>query len=117
MKKRVVITGGHLTPALAVIEELQKRQDWEIYFVGRRYAMEGDKTPAVEAEIIHKKGIFFQAIEAGRWQRRFTRYTLQSLLKVQRGFWQAWRFLRKVKPRIILSFGSYVSVPVVVAGW
>ncbi|MFH1840785.1 MAG: UDP-N-acetylglucosamine--N-acetylmuramyl-(pentapeptide) pyrophosphoryl-undecaprenol N-acetylglucosamine transferase [Candidatus Shapirobacteria bacterium] len=115
--RKIVITGGHLTPALAVIEQLQKRGEWQIYFVGRRYAMEGDKTPSIESEVIPKMGIFFEAIDAGRIQRRFTRYTLLALMKVPWGFWQAWRLLEKFKPKVVLSFGGYVSVPVVIAAW
>ena len=37
--RKLVITGGHLTPALAVIDEIRAR--WarvEILFVGREYA-------------------------------------------------------------------------------
>jgi UDP-N-acetylglucosamine--N-acetylmuramyl-(pentapeptide) pyrophosphoryl-undecaprenol N-acetylglucosamine transferase len=116
MKRRIVVTGGHVTPALAVIDQLQKRR-WEIYFIGRRYAMEGDRTLSVESKIVPQKGVFFEAIEAGRLQRRLTRYTFPALLKVPWGFFQAWRLLRKIRPRIILSFGGYVSVPVVVMGW
>ena len=66
--KKIVITGGHLTPALAVIEELQKRGGWRILFIGRKQAMEGDPTPSVESQIVPKKGIPFVTIDAGRVQ-------------------------------------------------
>lgn len=106
-----------MTPALAVIEELQKRGGWEIIFFGRKHAAEGDKTPSIESRIVPEKGTFFVPIEAGRIQRRFTRHTIPALLKIPFGFFQAFYYLAKFRPDIILSFGGYVSVPIIIAGW
>lgn len=117
MKKRVVITGGHLTPALAVIEELQKQGGWEIFFLGRKYAAEGDKTPSLESEIIPSKGINFIVFNPGRVQGKFTPYTIPAAFRIPLGFLEALYYLISLRPKLILSFGGYVSVPVVVAGW
>jgi len=116
MERKVVITGGHLTPALAVIEELKKRK-WEIIFIGRKHAAEGDKTPSVESEIIPKMGIPFFPLDAGRVQRRFTRWTIPALLRIPVGFFQAFLYLLRLRPTVVLSFGGYVSVPVVFSAW
>jgi len=115
--RKIAITGGHLTPALAVIEELQQRGGWQILFFGRKHTAEGDQTPSMESQIIAEEEIPFVPIEAGRIQRRFTRHTIPALLKIPLGFIQAFYYLVKFHPDIILSFGGYVSVPVVVAGW
>ena len=115
--KRVVITGGHLTPALAVIKELRKREDWSIVFIGRQYAAEGEKVPSAESEIIPPLEIPFYPIQAGRIQRRFTRWTIPALLRVPLGFFHSLLILTQVKPRVVLSFGGYLSVPVVLAAW
>lgn len=115
--KKIVITGGHLTPAIAVIEALKAEGNWEIYFFGRKYAMEADKTPSVESNIIPTLDIPFFPLVVGRLQRHFTRYGLPSLLKIPIGFFQAFFLLLKVRPSLILSFGGYVSVPTVLAGW
>ena len=114
---KIVITGGHLTPSLLVIEELQKRDDWEIFYFGRKYATEGDKSPSLEAKIIPQKGIHFLPLNAGRLQQKFTRYTFIAFLRIPFGFLQAFFYLLKIKPNIVLSFGSYVSVPVVFSAW
>lgn len=115
--KRIVITGGHFTPALAVIEELKRRGGWSIYYFSRKYAFEGKNILAEEFLEIPKTGVKYVSIIAGRLQRRFTRYTLPSLFKIPIGFFQSLYYLWQIKPDIILSFGSYSSTPVVIAGW
>lgn len=112
-----MITGGHLTPALAVIEELQKQSGWEIYFFGREHATEGDKAFSVESQVIPPMGIKFIAIAAGRLQRRFTRYTIPAALRLPMGFFQALYHLARIRPAVILSFGGYLGVPAIMAGW
>ena len=42
---KIVIIGGHLSPALAVIEKLKNA---EIYYLGRKYTFEGDKAISLE---------------------------------------------------------------------
>jgi UDP-N-acetylglucosamine--N-acetylmuramyl-(pentapeptide) pyrophosphoryl-undecaprenol N-acetylglucosamine transferase len=112
---KVVITGGHLTPALASIEELKKHSGVEVIFIGRKTTFEGDKTPSAESVIIPQMGIKFYSLTTGRLQRKFTRHTLPSLLKIPYGFAQAIGILREVRPDVVLSFGGYLAVPVVAA--
>jgi len=114
---RIVITGGHLTPSLLVTKELQKRGNWQVFYLGRRYITEGDKTPSLESKLIPKAGANFLPLFAGRLQQKFTRYTITAFLRIPLGFLQAFYYLLKIKPDIVLSFGSYVSVPVVFAAW
>lgn len=115
--KKIVITGGHLTPALAVIQELKKRGGWEVYFIGRKYATEGSKVVSAESKIISDMGVKFFPLFTGRLQRRFTRYTIPSLFRIPLGFFQSFWLLFKIRPDVLCSFGGYVSVPVVVVGW
>lgn len=114
---KVAVTGGHLTPALATIEELRKKDKVEIVFFGRAHAMEGEKAPSAESVIIKQLKIPFYAISAGRLQRRFTEYTIPAFLRTPWGLFQALTILLKEKPDVILSFGGYIALPVVYAGW
>jgi len=109
----LVVTGSHLTPALAVIDELKKRGEKKIYYLGRRYTLEGVKIPSVESRLLPKKGVKFIPIPAGRLQRRFTRYTIPSLLRIPLGILASFYYLLKIRPKAVISFGGYVSVPVV----
>lgn len=117
MKRKIVLTGGHLTPALATIEELKSRKDWEIFYFGRKYNFEGKKIISEEYLSIPKTGAKFINITTGRLQRKFTRFTFLSLIKIPFGLFQSLIELIKIKPVLVLSFGSYVSVPVVFLAW
>lgn len=110
---KIVIIGGHLTPALSVIEALPS--DAEVLYVGRKNALEGDKALSLEYETITKKGIAFENIRTGRLQRSMTRHTIPSLARVPFGFFSAFRILRKFKPDVVVGFGGYVSFPIITA--
>lgn len=114
---RILVTGAHFTPASAVIREFKKSKDLEIIYVGRKTTMEGDNTLSAESKILPQMGIKFIPITTGRLQRAFTLYTIPSLFKIPIGFIQSLLIMFLEKPDVILSFGGYISVPVVFAGW
>lgn len=115
--KKVAICGGHVTPALALIEKLEAQKEIEIIFFGRMYTAEGAKTRSAEYKIISAKNIKFVAITAGRLQRKFTGHTFGAIAKIPVGFFQSLYFLIKHRPAVVVSFGGYVSLPVVIAAW
>ena len=123
MKKkiRIVLTCGHAgTTALATIEELLRRTDkfeWEIYWIGPDKALEGSRIPSLESKVFPKLGVFFHPIIAGRLQRNFTIWTIPSLMKVPIAFFHAVYHIFKIKPKVILSFGGYASLPIVIIGF
>lgn len=105
--------GGHFSPALAVIEQMPK--DWDAVLVGRKFTFEGDTALSLEYQTAKRLGLQFETITTGRLQRKFTQHTLSSLMKMPVGILQAKKILARCKPDVILSFGGYVSVPVVLA--
>ncbi len=117
MKKKIFITGGHITPAIAIIEELGTRADIDIVFIGRKYALEGDTLPSAEYELITAKHIRFLVITTGRLQRSFTGQTILSLLKIPVGFVQSFIYCLRERPALVVSFGGYIALPVAVAAW
>src|SRR3990167_6307734 len=110
---KIVIACGHLTPALSVIEELPKEA--EVIYIGRKYALEGDKAVSLEYETIKKKEIPFIAVKTGRIQRKLTKHTIPSLLKIPYGLIQSIAVLQKIKPDVVIGFGGYVSFPVLLS--
>ena len=101
-KIRIVITGGHLTPALAVIDKLRSvHPDWEMIFIGRTQ----------EQEEIKKRNLRFYAITTGKLQ------TFTSLLKFPIGFVQSCWYLLRCFPTVVITFGGYISFPVAMCAW
>ena len=107
---KVVIVGGHLAPALSVIEVLPK--DTEILFIGRKYALEGDNALSLEYKTITSMNISFVGLNTGRLQRKLTKFTFFSLMKLPFGIIKSFLILLKFKPDVVVGFGGYVSIPV-----
>ncbi len=114
--KTIFITGGHVTPALALMDELSGG-DIAVTFIGRKYAVEGKRHTAAEYDVVRQRGIRFLPISAGRLQRTLTFHTIPSLFKVPIGFIQALWYVLMQRPSVIVSFGGYVGLPVALAGW
>lgn len=120
-----MVTGAHFTPAQAVIEELLKvgfrgkglGSNIDIVYVGRKYTREGDKSLSVESQVLPELGVKFIPIVAGRIRRSLDIHTLFSLIKIPIGFIQSFYIVLKEQPEIVISFGGYVGVPVVISAW
>ncbi len=104
--------GGHFSPALATIQNLSP--DDRVLVIGRKYSLEADKTIALEYQLAQKLGIPYISITTARLQRKFSKHTILSLLKLPFGFLQAYKILHNFKPDVVLSFGGYISIPVVI---
>lgn len=111
---KVVVIGGHLSPAFSVIQELEGE---DILLIGRKHPLEGDKALSLESQFAQSHGITFKSITTGRLQRRFTRYTVSSLFKFPKGLAQAMKILRDFKPDIVIGFGGYLQVPIITAAY
>ncbi len=103
-------TAGHINPALAVAEELRRRDiDTKILFAGNPNGM--------EARLIPQAGYAFEPIEVAGLQRKL------SLENIKRNFKAAYllaksskrakRIISDFKPDIVMGTGGYVSGPIV----
>jgi len=117
--KKIIITGGHVTPALAVIDFIKRTHpDTEIVFVGRKYNNNRENTESFEYKEIRRRSIKFHHLVTGRLTRSISLQTITNLFTIPWGFAQAWQLLHSEKPDMILSFGGYLAVPVaLVASW
>lgn len=113
-----MIVGGHMTPALAVVEELAKEDFINIVWVGHKHSQTGDKRPSAEYRVTKSKEIRFVHLSAGKLWRRWTFPTLLKGLKniflIPIGFIRATYILLKEKPDVIISFGGYLAIPLIV---
>ncbi len=110
---RIVIagggTGGHVLPALSVIEELERRGvPMELLWIGSKNGVEGNEARA--------KGIPFRAVATGKFRRYPDIKTVTDAARVPLGVPQAWWILRGFRPDVIFSTGGYVSTPSVIGG-
>ncbi len=114
--RRILITGGHLTPALAVIDHLQQNHpDLEIHFAGIEYTQQGKSQRSHEKESVSKRDIPFHSFQA---TRLFPFTITNALSKVPQfidSIRRAHSLLGNVQPNAMLSFGSYVAVPIALA--
>ena len=108
--KKIVLTGGgtagHVTPNLALLPYL-KEKGCTIDYIG---SYEG-----IEKGLIETAGIPYHGISSGKLRRYFDLKNFSDPLKVMKGFFEARKLLKKLKPDIVFSKGGFVSVPVVLA--
>ncbi|MCL5675938.1 MAG: UDP-N-acetylglucosamine--N-acetylmuramyl-(pentapeptide) pyrophosphoryl-undecaprenol N-acetylglucosamine transferase [Patescibacteria group bacterium] len=114
---KILITGGHITPALAVIEKLiQTMPDVQIIFAGRKTTTENDSSLSWEYQLITKiPRVYFVNLITGRYRRFLSFYTIVSFFKIPVGIVQSAILLNNKKPDAVLTFGGYLGVPVVFA--
>jgi UDP-N-acetylglucosamine--N-acetylmuramyl-(pentapeptide) pyrophosphoryl-undecaprenol N-acetylglucosamine transferase len=115
----ILLTGGHAaTTAASVVKEIKKTNpNWNLYWVGPISAVEGNLVPTLASQIMPELGVKYIPIITGRLQRKFTIWTIPSLLKIPYGVFNAFKIINSIKPKIIISFGGYASVPLCLAGW
>lgn len=107
---KILITGGHFTTAIATIEELLKSVGkGNIYFVGRKRSMEGDKTFSVEYRRATELRLQFFPLTTGRIVRQVNEFTLVNLAKFVFGFFQSLYLIVRIRPDVICSFGGYIG--------
>ena len=109
---KIILTGGHHTSALVVAQKLQQKGS-SIYWFGHKYTMKGAKNISAEARDVASAGIPFYNL----WAGKFHKGKILDFLKLPIGFLQTLFLLLKIKPHLIVSFGGYLSVPAVIAGW
>lgn len=114
MKEKFILTGGgtmgSVTPLLAVAEELRKRGgEAEFLWIGTK--------SGPEKKIIESHNIKFMAIPAGKFRRYFSWKNFVDPFLILAGFFKSLWLIFKFKPRMILSAGGFVAVPVVWAAW
>jgi UDP-N-acetylglucosamine--N-acetylmuramyl-(pentapeptide) pyrophosphoryl-undecaprenol N-acetylglucosamine transferase len=91
--------------------------DWQINYIGRKNNSSTDNTPSIESKIIPTLGIKFYSINCGKLDRRWLPNTIKGLPQTVKSIFKSSNLIKKIKPDIIVSFGGYVSVPVIINGF
>ncbi len=107
---RILITaggsGGHISPALGIARVLQKENHTICFFTTKGLGEAYIKQHGFEVQALNLEGLL------GRGPLLF----LVALLKMIPALFFSFRYIQRWQPDIIVGFGGYGSVPVVMAG-
>lgn len=111
---KLLVTGGHLTPALSLIDYARSMSD-EIIFVGRKFANTKKSQESREKAEIENRGGIFYSIATVKIQRHQKIKSFMTILGILPAIVTSIRILKSHQPDVVVSFGGYVAVPVVIA--
>ena len=108
--KKIVLTGGgtagHVTPNLALIPSLKER-GYDIHYIG--------SYQGIEKKLIEDANIPYSGISSGKLRRYFDLRNFSDPFRVIKGYEEACKLLKELKPDVVFSKGGFVAVPVVMA--
>jgi len=100
-------TGGHVIPALAIAQEIQKLYHAEVLFIGTARGIENRLVPAA--------GFPLQLIEVGALNRVSLATRLRTALGLPVAIWDSRRILSEFQPDVVIGVGGYASGPAMLA--
>jgi UDP-N-acetylglucosamine--N-acetylmuramyl-(pentapeptide) pyrophosphoryl-undecaprenol N-acetylglucosamine transferase len=100
-------TGGHVIPAIAIAQELQKRYAAEVLFIGTERGLEGRLVPAA--------GFPLQFVKVGALNRVSLATRLKTAFDLPRAVFSAGRMLSQFQPDVVIGVGGYASGPAMLA--
>ncbi|MGN0160164.1 MAG: undecaprenyldiphospho-muramoylpentapeptide beta-N-acetylglucosaminyltransferase [Lachnospiraceae bacterium] len=108
--KKIILTGGgtagHVTPNIALLPSL-KEAGFDVEYIG---SIDG-----IERKLIEEFNIPYHGISTGKLRRYLDVKNLTDPFKVLKGYQDALKLMKELKPDIVFSKGGFVSVPVVLA--
>lgn len=103
------VTGGHIYPAIAIGDRFREADpSCEIIYIA--------SGEPLEKSITEKAGYELHEVESSPFYRNNPLLMIKTLFRTLKGRSQALRIMKDFKPDIVISTGSFVSVPVVMAG-
>ena len=109
---RVIIsaggTGGHIYPALAIINKIKEKEpNSEFLYIGTHNRMEKD--------IIPEKGIPFKSIEMYGFNKKNLLKNFKTIKCLFKAFKDTKKIIKDFNPDIVIGVGGYITVPVIVS--
>ena len=107
--KHIVLTGGgtagHVTPNIALIPRL-KELGYEISYIG--------SYDGIEKKLIEEMNIPYYGISSGKLRRYFDLKNFTDPFRVLKGFGEAKKLLKQLKPDVVFSKGCFFTLQVVI---
>ncbi|MCF7860074.1 glycosyltransferase [Patescibacteria group bacterium] len=116
-KKLIIISGGgtggpSMVPLALAQAYRELNANTHFVFFGNDKSLDqdlfADNLQALQAD--------YYALPSGKWRRYFSWHNFSDIIKIYSAFFRAYYYLRKLKPDLIISAGSFASVPLVWAG-
>ncbi|MGN0512914.1 MAG: undecaprenyldiphospho-muramoylpentapeptide beta-N-acetylglucosaminyltransferase [Lachnospiraceae bacterium] len=108
--KKIILTGGgtagHVTPNIALLPALSEA-GYEVEYIG--------SYDGIEKKLIEEFNIPYHGIATGKFRRYLDIKNITDPFKVVKGYGEAVKLMKEIKPDIVFSKGGFVSVPVVLA--
>lgn len=111
---KILLTGGgtmgSVSPLLAIVDTARAQgYDWQYLWLGTKTGL--------EHQAVDQANIRFKAIESGKLRRYWSIQNFKDIWHIKKGFFQALWIMIKWRPAVIITAGSFVSVPIILAGW
>jgi UDP-N-acetylglucosamine--N-acetylmuramyl-(pentapeptide) pyrophosphoryl-undecaprenol N-acetylglucosamine transferase len=100
-------TGGHVIPALAIAQELQRRYRAEVLFIGTARGLENRLVPAA--------GFPLELVKVGALNRVSLATRIRTAFDLPRAIFTAAGLLNEFQPDIVIGVGGYASGPAMLA--
>jgi len=99
-------TGGHVTPAIALAEQIRARGD-EVLLVGTERGL--------ETRLVPEAGFDLLALSAQPIYGRSLPARMRAIPATVRACWSAWQTIGSFDAEFVISVGGYASMPAVIA--
>lgn len=98
-------TGGHIYPALAIIDKLKKEEkNLKLLYIGT--------TDRMEKDIVPSKGISYEGLEIYGFMLKKPLRNLKNLFLIHKAKQKCSKIIKQFKPDIVIGVGGYVTYPV-----
>ena len=100
-------TGGHIMPALAIADALQKQHQAELLFVGTARGL--------ESRLVPKAGHRLELVQVGQLKNVSLVTRLRTLLDLPMSVRHCRKLLKQFCPDVVIGVGGYASGPAMIA--
>jgi len=100
-------TGGHVIPALAIAQQLQKQFAAEVLFIGT--------SRGIENRLVPNAGFALRLVDVGALKNVGFTTRLKTLFALPRAVWSAGHILSDFRPDVVIGVGGYASGPAMLA--
>ena len=99
-------TGGHIYPALSVVDTIKKDKNNEYLYIGTKDRMESDLIPSLD--------IPYKSLEIYGLSKNIVK-DIKNIKCILKSIKESKKIIKDFKPNAVIAFGGYVTLPVTLA--